>query len=331
MPRPLPALSLFALLGIPGLLGADRAPAADALQARGDRGVLILSQSSEGARVLSADGGVQTAPLPAGASLHSLQATAGGWTAAGTAPAAGGAQLLILSGNAAGTRALPVPATTGFVREPVLLAAGGRIAALAWIENEQVRSAERRATEWDAPRTVAGASAGMTMALAGSVLADGTRVLLWSAFDGEDDEIYWSARRGDGDWSAPVRLAPDNTVPDITPAVRSLPGGALAAWSRFDGNEYELVLSSFDGRVWSAPRRIAGAGALRPSFPDLPGAPLLLYRAARPLGWAVLAVNSGRISEVARSSDRRTDRPRVERQESGAKLLWDGSPDARSE
>lgn len=327
MPRLLPALSLFALLGP---LGAERAPAADALQARAVRGVLVLSQSSEGARLRAADGSVQKVPLPAGASLHSLQATAGGWTAAGTTPAAAGAQLLILSGNAAGTRALPAPATNGFVREPVLLAAGGRIAALAWIENEEVRSSERDGTSWSAPRTVAGASAGMTMALAGSVLADGTRVLLWSAFDGEDDEIYWSARRGEGAWIPPVRLAADNTVPDITPAVRAIPGGALAAWSRFDGREYELVLSRFDGAAWTAPRRIAGAGALRPSFPDLPGVPLLLYRTARPLGWAVLAVGEV-VSEIARSLDPRSDRPLLEWRGTAARVLWDGKPASQFE
>lgn len=319
MPRLLPALSLLAAFG---LLGADRAPAADAMQARGDRGVLILSQSTEGARLRRADGGVQAVLLPAGASLHSLQATTGGWTAAGTAPSAAGAQLLILSGNAAGTRALPAPAAAGAVREPVLLAEGGRIAALAWIENEEVRSAERAGAAWGAPRTVAGASAGMTMALAGSVLADGTRVLLWSAFDGDDDEIYWSTRRGDGDWSAPARLAHDNTVPDITPAVRSVTGGALAAWSRFDGKEYELVLSRFDGATWTAPRRIAGAGALRPSFPDLLGVPLLLYRTARPRGWALVEAG-GRYKEIARSREQRADRPAVEQKGTADRLVWD--------
>jgi hypothetical protein len=234
--------------------------------------------------------------------------------------------LLILSGSAAGTRALPAPATTGLVREPLLLVDSGRIAAIAWIENQEVRSAERRATEWGAPRTVAGASAGTTMALAGGVLADGTRVLLWSAFDGEDDVIYWSARRGGGTWSAPVRLAPDNTVPDITPAVRAAPGGALAAWSRFDGQEYELVLSRFDGAGWTAPRRIAGAGALRPSFPDLAGAPLLLYRTARPRGWALVEAG-GRFEELARSSEPRADRPVVKRHGVAADLTWDAPQD----
>ena len=294
--------------------------AADALQARGERGILVLTQSSAGARVRGAEGN-DHALGPPRAKWHSLLATPAGWIAAGTELAGDGSRLLIAERHAGTVRALAPPPTAGAVRSAVLLARNGRLAALAWIEGNEVRAAQRLGATWSAPNTIASPSLGMTMGLAATTLDDGTQIILWSAFDGEDDEIYWSARIGGRQWTRPARLAGDNTVPDITPAVRAVPGGAMAAWSRFDGTEYELVLARFEAGAWTAPRRIAGAGALRPTFPDLPGAPLLLYRAARPLGWAVLEVG-GRIAEVARSPDPRADRPLVERQHSTARVLW---------
>ena len=312
--------------------------------------MMVFTQTGTSATVHRSGGGTESVNVQAGVEINSFRAWASGWVAAGSAPAGDGTRLLLLARAASEVRALAPPVAGRSVREPVLLGVGESLEGLAWIEGNRVHAAARVGSSWAAPSMVAEAAAGTTLGLAGSALADGTWLLLWSASDGEDDEITWSLRSQQGAWSAPSRLAPDNAVPDLTPALYATADGALAAWSRFDGIEYELVLSRFDGHTWSAPRRVAGAGALRPSFLEpagrvpqwesperkifsaggsrwdtrgAAGAPLLLYRAARPRGWAVVEA-AAPFLEIARSTLDRPDRPAVELDEAGARLVWSG-------
>jgi len=97
------------------------------------------------------------------------------------------------------------------------------------------------------------------------VLADGTWLLAWSAFDGEDDEVMWSAHRNER-WTEPRRVAAGNHVPDVTPALRSDGGGALLVWSRYDGNDYRLVLSRFAGGRWGSAEWAGGRGTILPRW-----------------------------------------------------------------
>jgi hypothetical protein len=320
-------LSLFALGGASSALAADTQPA------RGRSGVLVLTQQGTAIRVTGAGQAHESVAIPPGADIYSFRAVGNGWVAAGTTPSGEGSRLLLLASAPRAARDLVPPRTGSQPRVPVLLTSAGALAGLAWLEGNTVRAAARTASTWDDAIAVATAAAGTTMGLAGTVLADGTWLLLWSAFDGEDDEIYWSARDHSGAWSAPARLAGDNAVPDITPAVRTGPAGAVAAWSRYDGREYELVLSQFDGDGWSVPQRVAGAGALRPSFPDVAegesDAPLLLYRSARPRGWAVVEGRAP-FRELARSEDGIDERPLVERGAAGVGLRWSDAAPRRS-
>jgi len=189
------------------------------------------------------------------------------------------------------------------VASPTPLVSDGELLGLAWLAGDvpgrlTVRFAPwiggatlpGAGGEWGASELVAGPAPGSQLALAGAALAGGSAVLVWSAFDGEDDEILWSVRTA-GRWSEPARLAADDAVPDVTPAVAALDDGAIAAWSRYDGSEYRLVAARWTGEAWTAPEPLAGPGSLFPSFHPGRGGPLLLYRDARRQGWAALRLD----------------------------------------
>jgi len=213
-----------------------------------------------------------------GTSVDSFESTRGGWLVAGSAPVAGGRELAIWigKGNKAAVKLTPPPDRVGAVRAfPLPLLRDGELAGMAWLEGEAadrfaVRASAWDGREWTAPVTVAPPGAGSQLALTGAVLADGSWLLAWSAFDGEDDEVMWSVRRqlpsNRGRWSAPAAVAAGNQVPDITPALRTDGDGALLAWSRYDGNDYRLVLARFAGRRWQPAEWAAGAGTVQPRW-----------------------------------------------------------------
>jgi hypothetical protein len=132
---------------------------------------------------------------------------------------------------------------------------------------------------------------------------------VWSAFDGDDDEILWSRRDG-ASWTAPARLHPDNRVPDITPAVAATAHGAVAAWSRYDDGSYRGRVMRFDAAAgWQDEERVGGAGSVFPFFAvdDSASGPLLVFREGVEGRWDLIEVGGG--GEV-RSRTRWTGDPR---------------------
>ncbi len=80
----------------------------------------------------------------------------------------------------------------------------------------------------------------------------GNPLVIWAGSDGHDDEIYFS-RLVDGTFTKEARLHPDNSFPDITPALARDQKGVLhACWSGFDGKGYRVFYAAFDGS-WSRP------------------------------------------------------------------------------
>ena len=199
-PRLLPSLAALCLL-----CGAAPVAAFDEpLAARGGEGkaVYFFPAGSE-LRLESGQPEATPVALPAGTLLKSAAAAGGGWLLAGAYPRAeGGSELFLLAGDGTGEREIPPPGPRrGRLRaEPVWLANGGRSQGLLWLEGDDRRSLALRYAPFDGERfgtpvEVAPPAAGSQLALAAAPLSDGSFLALWSAFDGQDDEILWSHGR----------------------------------------------------------------------------------------------------------------------------------------
>ncbi len=304
--------------------------------------------------------GERTVKLPPAVEVEELFELRGGAFLSARAPAStdGSAQgsargserrdLFLAWIDGQGLRPLPSPAVAeeeggGRVRENAvpLASAAGELAGLAWLEGSDRQSYAVRVSDWDGmrwsePRTVAPAAAGSQLALSGTTLADGSKLLVWSRFDGQDDEVV-AARFADGSWGPVVALDADNAVPDITPALVAVPGGALAAWSRYDGHDYRVVLSRFDGEKWSVPAWAGPAGSTSPQLtrsepdgvagaagPRKAASAWLTFASARPRGWSVVELDrAGGELRRGRVEEAPAARPALVRLASGeVRLRW---------
>lgn len=380
--RPPVAALLLALAGTvltsAAALPAQQISRPDPLQAAAGAGDLVLTHEDARARLELPGGKTLLVPLPPGAELSSLVALSGGrWAAAGSVPAAeGGRRLLLLRGDAVGFRPLASPPhQIGRERQsPVLLVQGGALAGLAWLEGDggqslAVRAARLGDGRWTAPDTVAPPGPGSQLALAGAVLADGSWLLAWSAFDGNDDEILWSRRTAAANarWTAPRRAAEDNRVPDITPALTAAGDGALLSWSRYDGNDYRLVMARLGAgsglqaaakpaaagaaqgviasggagvsdNPWSAPETVGPAGSLYPTFSAIggdgggKGGTKLLYFTVQPRAWSLLELDaSGKALRRAEMPATSSDRPVVTAGARGeVRFRWPGRGEGKA-
>jgi hypothetical protein len=301
------------------------------LQASRNGETLALIPQEGSARLELPGGRTFEVSLPERAAVSSFAALDGGWMAAGSFPdpATGGRRLFLLRGDDRGARPLAEPAGQQATerRGPVLLVDGGRLAGLAWLEGDAgaplaVRAAAWTGRRWQAPQRVSLPGPGSQLALAGAVLADGSWLLAWSAFDGTADEIVWSRRLG-GQWLPVRRVSAPNSVPDIVPAVMATAdGGALLAWSRFDGHGYQLRLARFARGEWQAERAAAPSGSLYPVFLGEPDHPRLLYMDAYPRAWSVLDLDAGGGMRAQASVASPWDRPIVSFDGGEVRLRW---------
>jgi hypothetical protein len=284
---------LLATAVVGALCSAPPAAASDRLLAASTAtSAWLLRADREGVRVVDSAGGVEALPLPPGAGIAAFMATSDGWVAAATVPRVDGTEINLWQRSGTTSRQLPaVPARAASLRHaPVPLLAGGKLVGLAWLEGESLgRLAVRAAAwtgSWEEPSLVAAQAPGSQLALAGAVLADGSWLLAWSAFDGDDDEVVWS-RRGAAGWTPPAPLPAGGGVPDVTPALRADRRGAVLVWSRFVDGEYRLMTSRLEGKRWSPPLAVGTPGTIFPSWEG----DTLLFRDARHGAWV-----AGRLS-----------------------------------
>ncbi len=331
LPRTLPTLSLLLLSGL--ALVSARA---------GAEGPLRVFGSGRAARFELPGGEQVEIELAPGSAIAAAASLRQGWLAAGTRRTEGGGELLLLAGDGQAVSALPVPAgPSGALRHgPVPLVAGGDLAGLAWLEGRDAGSLAVRFAGWDGarwgtPRTVAAPGPGSQVALSAAGLPDGSWLLAWARFDGGDDEIVWSRSRGPAgeSWTPPRRIAADNAVPDVTPALLPTRTGVLAAWSRYDGEHYRVVTARFDGRSWSPPRTAGPPGSLDPSWETSEAAPpTLLARTAAPRGWLAIDLDAaGRAIRSAAIAAGGADRPLLEMADATVTFRWPGLGDDQEE
>jgi len=283
-------------------------PALDLIQpVKSTKGVLLVNSPLR-ATVEQASEEPQEITLRAGERLTEIAETRRGWVAAGVrATKRGRRELVVVLEDAAGVERLTLPGRQKKRLRilPTLLIEDDEFSGIAWLEGDDFRSlsvrfAEWTGVDWGPVKKVSRPGRGSQTGLVGTVLGDGSDLLVWSAYDGGDDEIVWSRRRGSR-WSRPKRLTVNNRTPDITPAVVPMGSGALAVWSRYDGNDYRLMSAQFDGRKWKKPELIGPAGSLDPRFVELGADLFLTYQNAWPAGWAVVQV--GRQGDLTRRAD----------------------------
>lgn len=352
--RPLGAVFCVLTAGATTLapLPASAAPERDALQVAAPGGTIALEEIGGDYRVSLPSGAAVRSPAVARALPTAIAAVADGWVLAGSRTVDDGGRRLFLHrggdpslDTAAGAevRSLPVPSGRwGSVRrDPVLFVEGDGLAGMAWLEGSgdgdrlAVRAAAWDGRGWSAPETVSPLGRGGQLALSAAVLGDGSWLLVWTATDETDDETVWS-RRLAGAWGAPQRVSVDNEIPDITPALTVLEGGgALVAWSRYDGRSYRLRTARFEpavgeggegAGVWVDDRWAAASGSLYPSFVGSPDRPVLLYRDAAASGWATATLDRrGAALRVDRAPDSPAARPVVDRAGARSVLRWRAS------
>jgi hypothetical protein len=292
--------------------------AADRLAARaaGDDAPVVWRDDG-GFRVERAGRTIRLAP-PQFATLDRVVGAGPGWIAAGTRPAGERLELYLVQQTAAGTVELPPPGdpVARFRENPAPVVSGARLTGLAWLEGDDRQSYALRFAPWlgagfGAPVEIAPPGPGSQLALSATALDDGRTLLVWSSYDGEDDEIRASVGDGRG-WSKPVPVGAGNGVPDVTPVAVAVPGGALVAWSRFDGEEYRLALARFDGREFHELATTGPPGSIEPDFVSGGAAPRLLWYDARADAWVLSQIASdGRMSERARVAGPNDDPPVV--------------------
>ena len=226
------------------------------------------------------------------------------WVAAGVR---GGSNLLLVRGEGDAAERIAVPAVGGSVAMfPVPLTRDGELVGLAWLSGDDPHRLSVRYARWEGgsaigswgeTETVAAPPArGSQLALSGAVLRDGSTMLVWSRFDGRDDEIVWSRLDGRR-WSAPARVADDNRVPDVTPSVAPLGDGAIVAWSRFAQDAYHVATARWPasggqgGDGWTAAEHTGPRGSGRPQLRAEGDGALLLYRDVLREGYGVLRID----------------------------------------
>lgn len=212
------------------------------------------------------------------------------WAVAGLGRDADGPRFLLYAGRGGEVAALepperPRPANR-LASVRWLAAAGAEpLRGLAWLEANRPRAQEVWLAPWGdggfgpAVRLVADGPGSQT-ALDAAVLADGSWLLVWCAFDGEDDELVWRQRRADGSWSG-GRVSADNGVPDITPRLLVTPGGAAVAWSRYDGRVYRVRTARFEDGRWNGEDWAGPPDSLYPEWAGDDGTLLFLEGATR--------------------------------------------------
>lgn len=270
--------------------------------------------------------------LPSRAEVSSLAPLERGWIAAGsTEDDKGRRSLFLLTGSGRTIRPWQAPPGQQGTerRNPILLVDEGNLAGLAWLEGDTDQSLSVRAAAWDgqswsAAEAVSRTGPGSQLALTGAVLADGSWLLAWSAFDGEDDEIVWARHSRQG-WSAVRPLSKANTVPDITPALAASGDGALIAWSRYDGESYRLHLARFANESWRAERIAGPPGSLYPTFQSTADRLYLVHLNAVPRSWSVLELDpAGKLLRRGTALSGLAERPVVSSasEENGFRLRW---------
>lgn len=308
-----------------GLSAADR----DVYQASaGERSVVLIAEA--GATWIQEGTSLRAVQLPADSWLNRIKLTESGWVAGGTRAFDDGQDLLLMINEAGATRVATLPgARTSPIRQGVVpLVEKGTLVGIAWLEGDDleqvaVYAAQWTGDSWGTPELVSPPTPGGQVALSGEVLANGSWILVWSRFDGEDTETVWSRRSGPDEWRPFEAVHEPNSVPDLTPAVIAIDDRALVAWSWYDGDTLRQRLSRLEGNEWIDTGFRGPAASIYPSFLEGPLGPRLLFQTIVPRGWTVVQLSrNGRPGLSASVGEASHTRPALFDDEDELRFTW---------
>lgn len=284
-----------ALLSSLALLLAALPAAAQTFEARGAAGDIQVKKSAGGWQVEMNQ--VRTPlPIAPATQLTTLRAEGGAFVVAGVERGNQSVSLVVVRGQNGKVEKLNAPVVApgemAMALTPVLGPAG--LEALFWIDGKNAQAGAVKVALWDgqafgATGTLAPAGPGTQTGLQVLRLADGSWLAVWSAYDGQDDELMWS--RGSKYGFSPAKKLTDNAVPDVTPTLRRSGDGAILVWSFYDGSDYRLKSTTFKDWSFTDGEVFGGKGASLPSFTDN-ATPTLTFRQVEPESWRVVELNA---------------------------------------
>lgn len=329
------ALPILALLLIPSPAQAQRKQSRHpvrAIQATDSAGELVLLSRTGWAKVRH-DGRRRRVRLTPDERLTSIVESRNGWVVGGVRGSGDASQIFFVTSPGGRKARLPELSTRSPVQlRPVPLTHDGTLTGAAWLEGISlhqlaVKYADWNGVAWGPVTTISAPGPGSQTGLTGATLENGDTILVWSRFDGTDDEIF-EARREGAAWTAARRVGPDNETPDITPVLAASQGAATLVWAGLDQGQYRLFSRELTTNGWRKKRPASERGAAFPTLVKSRAGVMVVYRTAVPLGWTVRELGgSSAQGRTVRLTDTRPERPVLElgdRREPGAlaSLRW---------
>jgi hypothetical protein len=308
-------LMISCMVSQPSLGASRRQRSATTIQASVSEEGLALLSSPGFAKILDGGKGLRRIRVRRNERLEAVEETRNGLVTAGVRRDEDEWQLVLIEADHGGVRRLPSPPAVEALRlRPILLVEAGRLVGAAWLEGPglqrlRVKTADWSGSQWGPVATVSAPSSGSQTGLTGTVLSDGSTLLVWSQFDGADDELFFSWRRS-VNWSAPQRVSSDNMYPDVSPSATFQRRGALIAWSRFDGSTYSVWTAEFHRGKWKRERVAGESGSLFPQLIHRQGSLFLVSRSSIPRGWSIRRLaEEGRSERFSFAASESSNRP----------------------
>ena len=94
--------------------------------------------------------------------------------------------------------------------------------------------------------------------------------VVWSGFDGNDDEIYFTRWNG-SDWDIPLMINDDNATPDIIPSLTLNENGfPVVRWLGFGEDGYVTMAKEWSGFTWDETIVEKSADPFSAAIPESP-------------------------------------------------------------
>lgn len=162
----------------------------------------------------------------------------------------------------------------GFVFQPVSSAGADGSIWVVWTamqkEKRLLQFSVYEAGQWIKPRRI---ETGMDDNRGATLIVDdnGTPWIAWTAVKEGYSDVFWSRWNGTR-WESPVKVHPDNNVPDTHPALAiDESGQVLLSWRTFADGKYKTVAKKWNGEQWQKLSYASGQNGRMKKIRDFKG------------------------------------------------------------